>query len=86
MNWIIDFNMSNKKLLVASSSRHEAITQWIREDNSINSVVDLIFMDELLNAYDIRDELNDNYSLIRWYESKGLKYSNESHCLLNRVT
>lgn len=77
--------MSNKKLLIASSSRNEAITKWIRESNLLDSIVDLIFVSELLNEYDIRDELNDNHAVISWYESNGLKYSNETHCLLNRV-
>ncbi|EHL32889.1 hypothetical protein [Legionella drancourtii] len=77
--------MSNKKLLIASSSRNEAITKWIRENDSLDSIVDLIFVAELLNEYDIRDELNDNQAVIRWYESNRLKYSNETHCLLNRV-
>lgn len=78
--------MSNKKLLIASSSRHEAITKWIRENNLLDLTVDLIFISDLLNEYDIKDELNDNHAVIRWYESNGLKYSNETHCLLNRVS
>lgn len=85
MKLIIDFNMSNKKLLIASSSRHEAITKWIRENKSLDSTVDLISIGDLLNKYDIRDELNDHNAIIRWYEFNRLKYSNETHCLLNRV-
>ena len=77
--------MSNKKLLVASSSRHEAITKWIRENNSLDLAVDLIFIADLLNKYDIRDALNDTHANICWYESNRLQYSNETHCLLNRI-
>lgn len=77
--------MSNKRLLIASSSRHEAITKWFLNNNSADFAIDLIFIDELLNAYDIRDELNDGHAVIRWYDSNQLKYSNETHSILNRV-
>lgn len=78
--------MKNKKLLIASSSRDEAITKWIINNRTSNSMIDLIFIDELLNEYDIQDELNDEKVCIQWYQNNTLRYTNETHCLLNRVT
>jgi hypothetical protein len=46
----------------------------------------LIFIDELLNEYDIQDELDDEKVCIQWYQNNILRYTNETHCLLNRVT
>ncbi len=78
--------MPTKKLLIASYSRNEAITQWIRKNNAADSGIDLLFIDDLLNEYEISDELNDSQAIIRWYKSNSLSYSNETHCLLNRIT
>lgn len=78
--------MNNKKLLVASSSKNEAVTQWIIKNQLTPLKFDLLFIDDLLNKYDIEDSLDDNKTLIQWFENNALKYSNETHCLLNRVT
>lgn len=75
--------MNNKKLLIASSSKNEAITKWVINEHLNN--VDLIFIDDLLNRYSIQDELDDIKTAIHWYENDTLKYSNKTHCLLNRI-
>lgn len=85
MKLTTDFKMSNKKLLIASSSRDEAITNWVLKNKPADLIIDLLFVDELLNKYDIRDELDDHKAIIRWYESNILKFSNETYCLLNRI-
>lgn len=77
--------MNNKKLLIASSSRSEAITKWIINNHSSNNMIDLIFIDDLLNKYQIHDELNDEEINIKWYENNTLKYTNATHSLLNRI-
>jgi hypothetical protein len=78
--------MNNKKLLVASSSKDEAITQWIIKNQLTPLQFDLVLIEDLLNKYDIQDSLDDKKTSIQWFEHNNLKYSNETHCLLNRVT
>lgn len=77
--------MDRKKLLIASASKHEAITQWIL-NHPLTVPYDLVFLEDLLKVYEIQDELTDHQTFIRWYEKDKLKCSNQSHCLLNRVT
>lgn len=78
--------MQSKKLLIASSSRNEAITQWVLNNKSLNSKIDLIFIEDLLQKYNISDILDDTSALIRWYKDNELKFSNKTHHLLNRIT
>ncbi|WP_133131363.1 hypothetical protein [Legionella yabuuchiae] len=77
--------MSEKKLLVASSHKDEAITKWIRESDFLNSLIDIIYIQELLDNFDIRDKLDKNGPVIEWHDSQGNQYSNNSHYILNRV-
>lgn len=77
--------MDNKKILIASSSREEAITSWIINNQLNNEKFDLVFVEDLLKKYNIRDQLDDEKASIQWYENSRLKYSNNTHCLLNRV-
>ncbi|MCC5792138.1 MAG: hypothetical protein JJT82_05955 [Legionellaceae bacterium] len=77
--------MSEKKLLVASSHRSEAITQWILETDSVKAFIDIIFIDDILNNFEIRDELDKSGPTIQWRDIFGNKYSNNTHYLLNRV-
>ena len=81
----IDSDMSEKKLLIASSHRSEAIAKWILENDSVQPLIDIIFIDELLNNFEIRDELDKTAPTIRWYDTLGKQYSNHTHYLLNRV-
>lgn len=74
-----------KKLLVASSHKNEAITKWILESDLLNSSIDIIFIQDLLDNFDIRDELDKNGPIIRWQDNRRKQYSNNTHCLLNRV-
>ncbi|MDI9818513.1 MULTISPECIES: hypothetical protein [unclassified Legionella] len=77
--------MFEKKLLVASSHRSEAITKWILESESVKQSIDVIFIEELLDNFEIRDELDKNGPSIQWFDTVGNKYSNKTHYLLNRV-
>ncbi|CAM4499432.1 MAG: hypothetical protein LEGION0403_FIIPPAGN_02538 [Legionella sp.] len=77
--------MSEKKLLVASSHKSEAITKWILEKHSVQPIIDIIFLDELLNNFEIRDELDKSGPIIQWIDTFGNQFSNHSHYLLNRV-
>jgi len=84
-NLSIDFDMSEKKLLVASSHKSEAITKWILENDSLTRLIDIIFIEELLNHFDIRDKLDRSGPVIRWHDNQGNRYTNNTHYLLNRV-
>lgn len=77
--------MNNKKLLIASSSRSEAITKWILNTQSTSPTIDVVFIGDLLNKYDIQDRLSDKEVCIQWYKKDKIKYSNHSHHLLNRI-
>lgn len=81
----IDSDMSGKKLLVASSHKSEAMTKWIMESELLNSSIDIIFIEELLDNFEIRDELDQNGPSIQWFDTVGNQYSNKTHYLLNRV-
>jgi len=77
----------DKPILLASFSRNEAISKWILQSaKNLASTIDILFIDELLRDYEIHDELNDQSVKIRWYKNDTLIFSNESHCLLNRIT
>lgn len=78
--------MHSKKLLIASSSRNEAITKWVLNNKTLTLEIDLILIEDLLNKYCINDKLDDDTTLIRWYENNALKFSNSTHFLLNRIT
>lgn len=81
----IDSDMSEKKLLVASSHKNEAITKWILENDSAQPYIDIVYIHELLNSFEIRDELDKNGPIIQWNDILGNQFSNHTHYLLNRV-
>ncbi len=78
--------MNNKKLLVASSSKNEAVTQWILNNQLLTPNVDVLFIGDLLNNYDIKDRIDNKKIRIQWCANNLCKYSNDTHYLLNRVT
>lgn len=78
--------MNNKKILIASSSKDEAITKWVINSQKRGELFDVLFIEELLNKYDIQDEIDDKQVSIQWYENNVLRFSNKTHCLLNRIT
>lgn len=78
--------MKSKRLLVASLSKDEAITNCIINNlNHFDTPIDVIFLDELLHDYEYFDELNDNGAIIRWFKDEKRTISNQSHEILNRV-
>lgn len=78
--------MHTKKLLVASLSHEEAITQIVLNNKSAFEVpIDVLTIDTILNEYQIFDELTDRGAHIRWFKNNRIEISNHSHSLLNRV-
>ncbi|MBA4696640.1 MAG: hypothetical protein H2069_04530 [Legionella sp.] len=87
---------ASKKILIVSSSREEAITQWaIQRQQSKGAPlslmhngrqIDWLILSDLLQGLQIHDELNQDSVSIRWYSKNSIKYSNDSHVLLNRIT
>lgn len=75
------------KILVASSDINEAITNWIINNKSLELYCDVITLNDLLNKYEIQDELNDDEVKIEWsFLLEGKKYTNKEYSLLNRIT
>jgi hypothetical protein len=76
----------HNKLLIASSSPDEAITQTILNNlKYFDYHIDIIFIHELLSDFNINDELSDAGSIIRWFKPNQPMLSNKSHYLLNRT-
>lgn len=79
--------MCSGKLIVASSSIDEAITKCLwNNQQKLGLNLDLLLIQDLLNDYDIYDEINDRGAVIKWIKSDGQVISNQDSQLLNRVT
>lgn len=77
----------NKKLLIASLHPDEAITHCVLKHKKVFAEqVDIVLLPEILNEYEIFDELSDQGSQINWFKDSRLVISNQSHFLLNRVS
>jgi hypothetical protein len=75
-----------KKLLIASSSIDEAVTRTIlNHHQQFDFKIDIILIHELLNDFNIFDELSDSSSIIRWFKPNQATLSNQTHLLLNRT-
>ncbi len=77
----------NKKLLIASLHQDEAITHCVlKHKKEFAEQVDIVLLPEILSEYEIFDELSDRGSRINWFKDSQVVISNQSHCLLNRVS
>ncbi len=78
--------MKIKNILIASHSYDEAITHCvIKNREHFESSVSIVLLSDILFDYDIYDEINDEYNVVKWYKKDDQYISNNSHCLLNRV-
>lgn len=77
--------MDKKRLLIVSSSLDEAITQWAFKSKICSSEIEVVLLEELLSTYDIKDDLTQECSIIRWFKNESCKFSNITHDLFNRI-
>ncbi len=77
---------NRKNLVIASSSPDEAITSCIlKHKHYFDCNIDIVFIRDLLNEFEICDELSDKGSFVHWFNQVGTVISNQTHVLLNRT-
>jgi|GEM_PF-2007268 len=75
------------RFLIASTHRDEAITRVLMKHHaSLPYHCEFIFLDELLNEFNIFDTVTDEKTTITWQSKEGMCYSNKDYALINRVT
>ena len=78
--------MTIKNILIASHSYDEAITHCvIKNREHFEAAISIVLLADILFNYDIYDEINDSYNIVKWYKKDDLLISNKSHHLLTRV-
>lgn len=77
--------MNINNLLITSSS-DEVITKCILDNrHKIGLDIEVVTTRDLLENYDINDEINDEETIIRWIKPDGKVITNKDMVLLNRV-
>lgn len=74
------------KFIITTYSNKEAISECVTKSPILKDDFKIVTLNDILNKYDIFDELSDKGPIIRWFENNKIIASNLTHAILNRVT